>query len=76
LAIAADAAGNLYVAGSFGGTVTFGSTTLTAPQATDMFLAKLSPAGVWLWAKDIEALVPGIYPCYLVIDSAKRPTGN
>lgn len=72
-AIAADSAGNLYVAGVFSGTVAFGSTTLTAPAGSDLFLAKLSTNGVWLWAKDIEDLVPGIYPFYLQIDSSGSP---
>ena len=58
-AIAADAAGNCVVAGrivgSFGGTVTFGSTTLTLnPGVTssgpDVLVAKLSSSGQWQWA--------------------------
>jgi hypothetical protein len=45
-----DAAGNTYVAGIFGGTATFGSITLTGTGGLDVFVAKRSPAGVWLWA--------------------------
>jgi hypothetical protein len=50
-----DASGNVFVAGSFAGAVTFGSTTLTtAPASTsrDMFVAKWSPAtGQFVWAQ-------------------------
>lgn len=44
----ADAAGNVYVTGFIHGTATFGSTTLAG---NDAFVAKLDPAGNWLWAK-------------------------
>jgi VCBS repeat-containing protein len=53
-AVAADAAGNLYVAGSFNGTVDFdpgaGTTNLTNADTTaDAFLAKYTSAGALLW---------------------------
>jgi hypothetical protein len=41
---ATDAAGNVYVAGSFSGTVTFGATTLTTAGGADAFVAKWDPA--------------------------------
>ncbi|WP_254244073.1 gliding motility-associated C-terminal domain-containing protein [Hymenobacter sp. BRD128] len=51
-AVALDAAGNLYLAGSFGLTATFGTTTLQAQNGTQqILLAKCSPAGDFLWAK-------------------------
>jgi hypothetical protein len=45
-ATAADAAGNVYLAGFFAGNVSFGSTVLTTSGAADndMFVAKWSPA--------------------------------
>ena len=51
-AIALDSvAGNVLVAGTFQGTVAFGATTLTATGSTsDIFVAKLDPAGKFLWA--------------------------
>lgn len=50
-AIAVDKNGNLLVAGSFQGVVTFGSTTLSATGATsDLFVAELDPSGQFLWA--------------------------
>ena len=51
--IALDGAGNLYVAGGFGGTATFGDHTLTASAGEyeiDIFVAKLDTNGNWLWA--------------------------
>ncbi|WP_167856699.1 T9SS type A sorting domain-containing protein [Hymenobacter aquaticus] len=53
-ATATDAAGNVYLAGSFVGSATFGTTTLNAQNAadTDVFVAKWSPAtGCFVWAR-------------------------
>ena len=44
-----DAQGNTYVAGSFAGTVTIGSFTLTSLGSGDVFVAKLDPQGNYLW---------------------------
>lgn len=51
--IALDASGNVLVAGNFRGTITLGTASYTNPGAvrTDMFLVKLSSAGVVLWSK-------------------------
>ena len=53
--IAIDALGNLYISGSFSASATFGSTTLFTGSSTntlpDAFVAKLSPDGVFQWAK-------------------------
>ena len=52
--IARDAAGNLYITGSFTGQAQFGegaaATTLTAVGNSDIFLAKYAPDGGLLWA--------------------------
>jgi hypothetical protein len=46
-----DGSGNLLLAGSFAGTVHFGSTTLTSLGARDIFVAKWNPAtGIFAWA--------------------------
>jgi hypothetical protein len=48
-----DAAGNVYLAGSYNGSAPFGPYTLTATQALsdpDAFVAKLDAAGTWQWA--------------------------
>lgn len=49
-----DAAGNLYVAGSFTGSLTLGSTTLSSTGGStdsDAFLVKYDPQGTVLWAR-------------------------
>jgi hypothetical protein len=48
--ISVDSAGNAYVTGFISGTASFGSTTLTAKGAWDLFVAKLDSTGNWLWA--------------------------
>jgi hypothetical protein len=49
--LALDGAGNLYLAGAFQGTATFGSTTLTSAGNNDGFVAKLDNAGTVVWAR-------------------------
>lgn len=51
--IALDGSGNIYLAGIFRGTGTFGKKTLTAKGAEDVFVAKISPKGVVIWATAI-----------------------
>ena len=55
--LAVDAQGNTYVAGAFNGAVALGNTLLNATQTypgrnfpSDDFIAKLDPAGNYLWA--------------------------
>lgn len=48
--IAVDAAGNTVVVGSFYGSITLGSTTLTSAGFSDVFVARISPGGQWLQA--------------------------
>jgi len=66
-----DGQGNRYVAGTFNGTITLGSTTLTATQASagnlfasDNFLAKLDAAGNYVWAVQLgdgqDATIAGL----------------
>ena len=47
--VAVDAAGNVFVAGTFTGTVNFGPSALTAKGNADVFVMKLSSAGVVQW---------------------------
>jgi hypothetical protein len=49
--IATDLSGNSYVCGSFMGTASFGTFSLTSNSASmDIFVAKLDSSGNWLWA--------------------------
>ena len=50
--VAVDGAGNVLVAGTFANTVDFGGGALTASTSGgDIFLAKYTPSGGYLWAK-------------------------
>ena len=51
MAVATDPSGNVVVAGSFEGTVNFGTGPMTSSGFKDVFVAKYSAAGVPLWAK-------------------------
>lgn len=55
--IAFDAAGNVFVAGSFEGTVDFdpgaGTANLTSQTAASSFILKLNASGTYAWAKTI-----------------------
>ncbi len=61
LGVSTDASGNIYLTGSFYGSVTFGSITLATTQRSgggtcglydvNIFTTKISPAGNFLWAK-------------------------
>ena len=48
-----DDAGNVLVAGSFGGTVDFGGGVLTSADAFDFYAAKLDTAGEHIWSMRI-----------------------
>jgi hypothetical protein len=50
-AIAFDKSGNILLAGSFGGSINLGGTTLNSAGSDDVFVAKFSPAGQLMWAK-------------------------
>jgi hypothetical protein len=47
----ADAAGNVYLCGYFGGTVNFGGSNLTSAGGNDVYAAKLNSAGAHQWSK-------------------------
>ena len=48
--VASDPSGNVFVAGSFSGTLTAGATVLTSAGMGDLFVARLDPAGTAVWA--------------------------
>ena len=49
-AIGVDSSGNIYVAGTFNGNITFGSDTLATTEFDSMFVAKSNSTGTWQWA--------------------------
>jgi hypothetical protein len=49
--VAVDAAGNVFLAGSFGGGVDFGGGRLTSAGGYDIFLAKFDPSGTHSWSR-------------------------
>ena len=48
-AVATDAQNNIYFAGEFSNTATFGTTNLTSAGGTDVFVTKLSSSGAFIW---------------------------
>ncbi len=51
MGLALDAGGNVYITGNYASPAQFGAITLPAPAGrADVFVAKLNPAGDWLWA--------------------------
>ena len=52
--IMADPGGNLYVAGSFSKSITFGTKTLTAVKVADIFLAKYDRNGDLIWVNQVN----------------------
>ena len=48
--VASDSAGNVLLAGSFQGTVDFGGGPLTSAGGSDIFVAKYTSAGDYIWA--------------------------
>ncbi|HPT14775.1 MAG TPA: T9SS type A sorting domain-containing protein [Bacteroidales bacterium] len=53
--VCTDNSGNIYVAGNFNGTTSFGGFFLTAQNGRDDFIMKLSPEGNVLWAKALAS---------------------
>jgi PKD repeat protein len=52
-AIAVDDAGNVFVGGTFSGSMDLSGATVTSAGGADWFLAKYSPSGALLWAHNI-----------------------
>jgi large repetitive protein len=64
-AIALDASGNVFIAGSFTGPGTFGSIAVASPgpQTSAIFVAKLTPGGSFVWVTLARALQSSsVYP--------------
>ncbi|MEJ7659450.1 MAG: hypothetical protein WKG07_07410 [Hymenobacter sp.] len=60
-ATATDAAGNVYVAGQFSGTVNVGSFSFTSPIGNNGFVAKWSPVTQsFSWAQQVGGVASGV----------------
>ena len=70
--VAADPSGNVFVGGSFSGTLTAGPTTLTSAGLGDLFVARLDPAGTAVWALRAGDATDQLGAVHLATD----PTGN
>lgn len=56
--ITSDAAGNVYVAGYFSGTVSFDSFSFTSAGESDGYTMKCDSAGNVIWAKQVQSTTP------------------
>ncbi|MEO5731073.1 MAG: hypothetical protein ABI134_27065, partial [Byssovorax sp.] len=70
--VATDLSGNVFVAGSFSGTLTAGATTLTSAGMRDLFVTKLDPGGAAVWAKRFGDATDQAGAIRLAVD----PAGN
>jgi hypothetical protein len=68
-AIAVNPAGEIFVAGHFGGNASFGVHALVASGSQDLFVAKLDAAGEWLWAQGAGGSSVGDSATAIVINS-------
>ncbi|PXY76085.1 MAG: hypothetical protein CXX81_16080, partial [Methanobacteriota archaeon] len=70
--IAVDNTGNAFVTGDFKATANFGSTTLSSSGDADIFVAKLSGSGSWIWATKAGG-TSNDYGAEIVVDSNGNP---
>jgi len=72
-AVAVDSSGNIYIAGSFTGTINFGGSvgSITAASSADLLILKLNSLGVAQWAKRYGvAGTGGTYAGCIAVDHA------
>ena len=68
--VAVDGAGDIFLAGSFQGTIQFGDTTLISAGGSDIFLAKLDGAGNALWSKQFGDATDGQSAHAIAVDTS------
>src|SRR5262245_59911565 len=66
-----DDLGYTYITGGFENSITLGSITLNSPGVSygNIFIAKQSPAGAWIWAKSLSHHGTG-WPGDIALDNA------
>jgi Beta-propeller repeat len=52
--VTTDSQGNFYITGQFGGTTTFGTTSLTATGNSNVFIAKYNSSGIIQWVRKAQ----------------------
>ena len=62
--------GTVYVAGQFGGSVSFGTNGLASSGARDLFVASLDAGGNWLWARGAGGALDDEIATAMVLNSA------
>jgi hypothetical protein len=67
--LALDSNGNVYIAGYFHGIANFGGTTLTSAGERDVYVAKVSSSGGFVWANRAGGN-SGDYVSHLLLDSS------
>jgi hypothetical protein len=73
--IAVDAAGDIFLAGGYAGTVNFGGAALTSAGGRDIFIAKLDSMGGHLWSQSFGA-AGDQYATHLTVDSFGNPVAT
>lgn len=68
-AAAVDAAGNVVIAGAYGGTLGFGNHVVSTNYQSNMFVAKLDPAGNELWIRDCGPVYDGLQTMAIATDA-------
>ena len=72
-AVATDSSSNIWLCGSYQGTISIGSTILTSQAATGYFVAKFGAGGQPLWAVDAEVgSTTASAPCSLAVGTNNR----
>jgi FlgD Ig-like domain len=71
-AVATDADGNVYLAGTFKNAIDFGGGPLTSAGEDDVFLAKLDAAGNHLWSKRFGDASAGQAAKSIAVDPTQR----
>ncbi|HKW14050.1 MAG TPA: FlgD immunoglobulin-like domain containing protein [Candidatus Krumholzibacteria bacterium] len=69
-AVAADASGNLYVGGSFYGTVNFGGGNRTSNGGSDIALVKFTSAGAYVWDRTFGDVADAQYATGVGVDAS------
>jgi hypothetical protein len=72
-AVAIDAAHNVFMCGSYSGTINFGGGALTSSGSFSIFLAKFDANGNYLWAKSYSGSTANAQAVALALDTSGNP---